>query len=71
MNLKGDPNLSLCLYRNQSMKDEAITSRINRNTYLATKNNYQLIQAQARVANRRAGPAKMEVMEPVPVNQKA
>jgi hypothetical protein len=58
-------------YRQQSLKEEAITSRVNRDTYLATKNTNQLLQAQERVASVKASHAKMEVLHPVPVNQTA
>ncbi|XP_055795288.1 leucine-rich repeat and IQ domain-containing protein 3 [Salvelinus fontinalis] len=57
--------------RQQSLKEEAITSRVNRDTYLATKHTNQLLRAQERVASVKASHAKMEVLHPVPVNQTA
>eukprot|EP00063_Salmo_salar_P030157 XP_014004992.1 PREDICTED: leucine-rich repeat and IQ domain-containing protein 3 isoform X1 [Salmo salar] len=57
--------------RQQSLKEEAITSRVNRDTYLATKHTNQLLRAQERVARVKANHAKMEVLHPVPVNQTA
>ncbi|XP_067086378.1 leucine-rich repeat and IQ domain-containing protein 3 [Osmerus mordax] len=53
--------------RKRSVKDAAITSRVNRDTHLAIKHNHRLLQAQARVASVKTKHYK-RVLQPLPVN---